>query len=288
MSLTYFAPSTLSEALFYMCQHREARVIAGGTDLLVKHYAKTENLGSLMDIGSLSELNGIEIGEMVRIGALVTHGTIANHPWLQQHARVLAQGAEAVGAPQIRNRGTVGGNLANASPAADIAPPLLALDARIELVGCGVTQVMPVEEFFIGPGRTQLEPGQLIAAVLFPEPKANQSGCYLKLGKRKAMSIAVASIAVQITVACQQLADIRICMGSVASVPLRAVKTEAVLRGQSLNALALPEAQRQLMEEISPIDDIRGTAEYRRRTAGVLFRRALHQALMDTGVDLLG
>jgi len=288
LSLTYFIPSTLSEALSYLGQHKGVRIIAGGTDLLVKNYDKLDSLEGLMDISGLSELKDIQTGEKVRIGSLVTHGTIADHPWLQQYAPILCQGSAEVGAPQIRNRGTLGGNIANGSPAADIAPPLIVLGAQVELNRSGLMQTVPMGEFFTGPGMTVLERDQLITGVTFAKPRSNQGGSYIKLGKRKAMAIATASIAVLVTVDNEKLTDIIICMGSVAPVPLRTLKTEGILRGQSLNSLPLAEAGRQLRSEITPIDDIRGTAEYRRQVAGVILERALLGAIRNAGVDLDG
>lgn len=287
MSLTYFAPSNLSEALSYMSQHR-VKVIAGGTDLLVKYYEKFDSLDGLMDIGRLEEMKSLVIGESVHIGALITHQEIADHSWLRENLSALADGAGEVGAPQIRNRGTLGGNLVNASPAADTAPPLVVLGAHVEIAAAGAVQSIPIEEFFTGPGRTVLQPDQLVTGVTLQKPRANQGSAYIKLGKRKAMAIATASIAVHVAVEDGKLADIRICMGSVAPIPLRAKKTEDILRGQELKALPVSEAQAQLISEITPIDDIRGTAEYRRQAAEVIFRRALHKAILNAGVELDG
>lgn len=281
---TYFAPSTLSEAVAYMQENQTAKIIAGGTDLLVKGYEELDSLMGLMDISHLAELKAIKTGEEVEIGANVTHGEIAGHPWLLQHVPFLCQGAAAVGGPQIRNRGTLGGNLANASPAADLAPPLIVLGAVAVLAGPQQVQA-PLEEFFSGPGKTIMQPNQILTVVKFTRPRSNQGGAYLKLGKRKAMAIATASVAVLVTVEDGRLADLRICLGSVAPVPLRAKKTEELLRGQRLDSLALTRAQAQLQAEISPIDDIRGSAKYRRQAAGTLFRRALLQAIKNAGVE---
>lgn len=282
---TYFAPSTLSEAVAYIHENQTAKIIAGGTDLLVKRYEELDSLAALIDISHLAELKAITTGPEVLIGANVTHGEIACHPWLLQHVPLLCQGAAAVGGPQIRNRGTLGGNLANASPAADLAPPLIVLGAVAALAGPQQVEV-PLEEFFSGPGKTIMQPDQILTGVKFPQPAANQGGAYLKLGKRKAMAIATASVAVLVAVENGRLNDLRICLGSVAPVPLRAKKTEALLRGQRLDSLELAAAQAQLQAEISPIDDIRGTAEYRRQAAGPLFRRALLQAIKNAGVEL--
>ena len=282
MILSYHAPSSLTEALDYLRENGDVQIIAGGTDLLVQHYEKLDRLTGLLDLGKVAELKQITTGPQVWIGALVTHQEILDHPWLRAHVPILCQGAGEVAAPQIRNRGTLGGNLANASPAADMAPPLVVLEARVELAGPGAKSV-PVQEFFTGPGGTVLAPGQIITGVSFPVPPANAGGCYIKLGRRKAMAIATASVAVQVEVADAKLKDIRICLGSVAPRPVRAGQTEALLRGQSLDALDLDQALAQLRAEISPIDDIRSTAEYRRQVAGVIFRRALFQAIKNAG-----
>ncbi|HOC06969.1 MAG: FAD binding domain-containing protein [Bacillota bacterium] len=280
---TYFAPSTLEEAVAYLQANQTIKIIAGGTDLLVAHYQELDTLPGLMDIGNIAELKTIATGEEVEIGALVTHEDIARHPWLQQHVPFLSQGAAQVGGPQIRNRGTIGGNLVHASPAADGAPPLIVLGAVVELTGSAPVQV-PLEEFFIGPGKTVLAPDQILTKVKFSKPAANQGGAFLKLGKRKAMAIATASVAVLVTVDNNCLTDLRICLGSVGPVPLRARKTEDVLRGQKVDLLDLAAAEKKLQEEISPIDDIRGSAEYRRQAAGALLRRALQQAINNVGV----
>ena len=251
------------------------KIIAGGTDLLVAHYQELDTLPGLMDIGNIAELKTIATGEEVEIGALVTHEDIARHPWLQQHVPFLSQGAAQVGGPQIRNRGTIGGNLVHASPAADGAPPLIVLGAVVELTGSAPVQV-PLEEFFIGPGKTVLAPDQILTKVKFSKPAANQGGAFLKLGKRKAMAIATASVAVLVTVDNNCLTDLRICLGSVGPVPLRARKTEDVLRGQKVDLLDLAAAEKKLQEEISPIDDIRAVPNTG-AGSGALLRRALQQ-----------
>lgn len=283
---TFYAPSTLTEAADYFRANKTAKLIAGGTDLLVKCYEELDSLSGLIDISGLAELRALKTGEQVEIGAAVTHEEIAYHPWLQEHVPILCQGAVEIGGPQIRNRGTVGGNLANASPAADLAPPLIVLGALVEVTEASAA--IPLAEFFTGPGQTVLQPGQIIRRVTFAKPAPNQGGCYLKLGKRKAMAIATASVAVLVTVADGRLADVRICLGSVAPVPLQAKKTAALLRGQRVDSLELPGALKQLQAEISPIDDIRGTAEYRRQAAEALCQRALRQAIKNAGVKLDG
>ncbi|MTI94152.1 MAG: xanthine dehydrogenase family protein subunit M [Firmicutes bacterium] len=281
MDQQYLAPSTLKQATDYLCQHKAATVLAGGTDLLVRHYDDLDLLETIVDIGNLTELQTLETGSEVRLGALVSHYQLATDRWLNEHVSLLPRAATEVGAPQIRHRGTLGGNLANASPAADLAPPLIALDAVVELVSADGNRELPLADFFTGPGATKLAAGELITAVRFTKPGPNQGGSFIKLGKRKALAIATASIAVLVTVQGNILADVRICLGSVAPVPLRARNTEAVLRGQAVNALPLEAAQACLQTEISPIDDIRGTASYRRETAAAILVHALEQAITE-------
>ena len=286
MSVTWYSPSTLAEAVAYLQSNPDTKIIAGGSDLLVKHYDKLDTIPGLMGLGKLEELKTVTVGDEVRIGALVTHHQLMEHPWLRQHAAILCQGAEQVGAPQIRHRGTIGGNIANASPAADTVPPLIALGARVELAGQGMTRTVALEQFFTGPGRTVLQPGEILTAVTFPRPSQGQGGYFLKLGKRKAMAIATGSVAVFVTLSPDQtkLEDIRICLGSVGPTPLRARKTEAVLRGSKLDSLPIESARVQVAAEITPIDDIRGTAEYRRDSSMAILERALAQALIHAGV----
>lgn len=282
----WYAPSTLSEALEYLDKNPDFKLLAGGTDLLVQQFEKVDLLPGLIGLGKLEELKTIDVGEEIRIGALVTHTDIVQHPLLQQHAPALCQGALQVGAPQIRNMGTIGGNIANASPAADTAPALIVIGAQVELTRLGQVRTVDVEQFFTGPGRTLLEPGEMITAVIIPLPDKDQGSAYLKLGKRKALAIATASVAVSVKVAGTTLEDVKICLGSVGPTPIRAIKTEALLRGKGLDSLPLAEAKAQVAAEITPIDDIRGTAQYRRDSAQALVERALVQAIKQAGVNL--
>lgn len=283
MSPSWFAPTTLALALAYLQANPGVVPVAGGTDLLVKHFERLDVLPGFIGLNRINGLAAITTGSRVHLGALVTHHQVAAHPWLREHVAVLTQAAEQVGAPQIRHRGTIGGNIANASPAADTVPPLVVLGAEVELAAAGNSRKLPLEQFFNGPGRTVLAPGELVSGVEFPAPAANQGGCYIKIGRRKAQAIATASIAVQATVAGERLEDVAICAGSVAPTPLRAKETEAVLKGSSLASLPLARAKEALQAEISPIDDIRGSAEYRRETAGAILERALLTAIYRAG-----
>jgi CO/xanthine dehydrogenase FAD-binding subunit len=285
----FLAPKGLKEALEYLYSHPGTRVLAGGTDILVKFHERLDEVPSILDITKLQELKDICVnGDEVRLGALVTHREIEDHPWLKANVPSLCQGATEVGAMQIRNRGTIGGNVVNASPAGDTLPPLVVLGGRVELSSLTGQRTMSLEEFFLGPGKTALKADELLIAITFPTPKPHQGNAYLKLGKRKALAIATASVAVNVTLNddMTQLEDIRICFGSVAPVPKRCLATEEVLRGKSLTDLPWAEATAALQEDISPIDDIRGTAQYRRDVASVILVRATKQAIRETGAKL--
>lgn len=285
----FLAPKGLKEALEYLYSHPGTRVLAGGTDLLVKFHERLDQVPSLMDITKLQELKGICVGgDEVRLGALATHQEIQEHPWLKENVPALCQGSGEVGAMQIRNRGTIGGNVVNASPAGDTLPPLVVLGGRVELSSLTGQRALSMEEFFLGPGKTALKADELLTAITFPRPKPHQGNAYLKLGKRKALAIATASVAVNVTLNddMTQLEDIRICFGSVAPVPKRCKTTEAVLKGKDLQNLPLEQAALALQEDISPIDDIRGTAQYRRDAAGAILIRAIKQAIREAGVNL--
>jgi len=191
----------------------------------------------------------------------------------------LALGAGWVGGPQMRNRGTVGGNLCNASPAADTAAPLLVLGARVRLAGAGGERTLALEEFFVGPGKTVLAPGEVLAEILVPPPPPRSGGDYQRR-TRTAMDIAVVGVAAAVVLdggtACR---DARLALASVAPTPLRAAAAEAVLRGKDLAPERIAEAARAAAGEARPIDDVRATATYRRAMVEVLTRRALTAAL---------
>lgn len=276
----YFAPSALEEALKLLQKH-QLTVIAGGTDLLVQNYEKLPALGSILDMSRIDALKGIEVGKEVSIYTLTTHAQLEAHPWIKEKLPFLAAAAGEVGSPQVRNRGTAGGNIVNASPAADLAPPLISLDARVFLQKGNEERIINLDDFFLGPGQSVLEKGELLVKVVFKPPPARAAGCYIKIGQRKAQAIAITSVAVLVEMAAdgKEIADIRICLGSVGPVPIRARKTEALLQGASRANLPLKEACRILEAEIAPMDDIRGTAWYRQQVSKTIFRRALMQAL---------
>jgi carbon-monoxide dehydrogenase medium subunit len=256
------------------------RVIAGGTDVLVQLQHDRFPANCLVDASQIAALRLIEAdGSRVRIGALTTYADVLSSTLLREMAPALVQAAEKVGAPQTRTRGTLGGNIANASPAGDTLPPLLALDAQVHLVRLGGERTLPLAEVLIGPGRTCLTPGEVIHSISFDHPPEPYGVVYLKLGNRNGMSIAVASVAVLLALHPDgTLAKARIALGSLAPTAVRSPQVEAALTGQRPTPQRFQAAARAVQGDIAPISDVRASAEYRRLAAQRLVARALDQA----------
>lgn len=276
----YAAPTTIEEAARLVFDG-EARVLAGGTDLMIQ----TRDGGMayrkrLVNIRRISEMRGIsKDGQTVRIGALSTLTDILNNEFLVEMAPVLRQTADQFASGQIRNAATLGGNICNASPAGDSIPALLVLDASVELAfwdgGAVATRTVALNEFFSGPGQTLKGDNELLTAVTFPLPEQRAKAQFIKSGPRPALEISIVSMAFSAVREDDTLFHVRIALGSVAPTPLRAVATEAFLEGKTLSADIIEAAKDVLMGEINPIDDVRATAWYRRHLACVYLGRLL-------------
>ena len=278
-------PETLPEALALLAEGAgEVTPVSGGTNLVVDLRGGRRRSGTLMNIAGMGGLCGIrrEEGHLV-IGGGVTVADLLDGPLVSGHASILKDAASVFGGPLVRNRATVGGNLADASPAADLAPPLLALDAEVELASAEGNRRVPLEEFLVGVRETLLKPQELLVAVRCPVPLPHSAGGFYKLGLRKADAISVASVAVMVEGdgdgRCRQA---RIALGAVAPRPIRARAAEDLLRGRKLDPATIAKAARLASESASPIDDIRGSAAYRQRVIGVLVRRLLSAVAADT------
>ena len=274
-------PKNLRDALDALAQKDIAiRPLGGGTDLLVDIRAKRAQPDTLVALQNVNELRGVtrENGH-VRVGASVTIAEFLKHPLLTQY-HALAQAASVFANPMIRNAGTVAGNIGSASPAGDMLPPLLALDAHIELVSQNGTRVMPLQEFFLGPRKTARRADELISSLRLPviSNQLSVSSAFYKLGLRQADAISLVSVAVWLERDGDKIRDVRIALGAVAPRPLRALRAEAILRGQLFNETNLKESARIASEECAPIDDLRASASYRKRMVNVYVRRMLEQA----------
>jgi CO/xanthine dehydrogenase FAD-binding subunit len=278
-------PQTLPEALNVLAERAaEVTPLAGGTSLLVDMRGSGRCPSLLMDLGRLRELHGVcrEDGHVV-VGGGVTIAELLDDPLIARQGAVLREAAAVFANPLVRNRATVGGNLAYASPAADTAPPLLVLDAEVELVSRGGSRRVPLEDFITGVRRTVRRPDELLAAVRWPVPSPQSVGAFRKLALRKAGAISVVSAAVVVERdGGERCGRARIALGAVALTPIRAHAAEDLLRGQALATEAIAEAARLAGEATCCVDDVRGSAAYRRRVVEVLVRRLLHGLIRST------
>ena len=274
----YFQVSTIDEALELLAEYGEqARVVAGATDLLLELEAgKHPNVHALIDITRVAGLDEIsESAGDYTLGALVTHNQVVGHAGLVEYVPLLAQACWEVGAPQIRNRATIAGNVITGSPANDTIPPLLVLGATITLRSKRGTREVPIAEFYEGFRQTVMKPDELLTAIRVPKLKVNERGVFLKLGLRRAQAISIVNTAVVLEIENTIIKDARITLGSVAPVVIHTPKAEGFLVGKSLTVDVMQEAARIAAREPKPIDDVRGTAEYRSEMVKILVLRAL-------------
>jgi len=282
----YIIPSTLDEALQALAAHPapgDAPIIAGGTDVMVEIEHGLATASTLIDLSRLPGLDQItESAGRIHIGPLVTHNQAVANPLILQHAWPLLRASWEVGAPQIRNRGTIAGNLATASPANDTIPALWVLDADLTLASVRGRRTLSFPEFFLGVRKTAREPDEIIVDISFPAPPDSARSTFIKAGLRRAQAISLINIAAFLDFDGDIVSDARIAFGSVAPTIVRAPAAEAALLGQSLAPDRIDLAVELIQEAISPIDDVRATAAYRRHLAGVITRRALEQLAAGT------
>ncbi len=247
--------------------------VAGGTDLIVGVRKGRPAPPEMIDLSRVPGLDGIEhVGDQLRIGAMVTHSRLE-----AMDLGALAAACETVGGPQIRNLGTIGGQLGTASPAGDVSVALIALDATVELESVDGRRTMPLCDFFVGPGRTVARPDELLLSVTVP---LNRRSAFYKIGKREAVAISLLMAAVSV----DDKGQVAIGVGCAAPVPLRAREAEASLRTHGWSAESIDAAAALVSAEVRPISDHRGSADYRRAMAGVVVRRLLTQLWRD-GVE---
>ena len=275
---TYHTPATLDQALSLLDKHgAQARVIAGGTDLIIELERRIRSADHLIDITRIPDLDRIIVDEdgALHIGPLVTHNRLVASALVVQHAFPLAQAAWSVGAPQIRNRGTLAGNLVTASPANDTITPLWALDARVQLRSLRGERILSFPEFYQGVRRVALEPDELLTGVIVPPPPQGARGTFLKLGLRRAQAISVINVAVVLAWDGDAVRWARITAGSVAPTIIRAPAAENDLVGRRLTDDAVAAAAALAAQAARPISDIRSPADYRADMVRVLVKRAL-------------
>ena len=280
----YFDPESIDEVVRLLREKENCELIAGGTDLLVNIKQELSSPDALISFRKIKEMKTIkkETNGSLTIGAATPLSKVVTSPEVRNFQIAISNAAEKVGSKQIRNRGTIGGNICNASPAADTAPILLALEAKAKIESQDGKRVVPMTEFFLGPGNTALQRGEVLTALVIPTEAANFQCAYLKLGVRKALEIPIVGVAVAVKTVDGRCEIARIALGAVGPTPMRSSRAERLVTGADLteNTEAIAEeAARLAMEECSPITDIRASKEYRRDMVGIIVKRAIKQIL---------
>ena len=278
----YYTPKRLGDAGSLLKKFKGKAVpLAGGTDLMLRLERRAVAPGVVVDLKGIPELRGIKsAGKGLSIGAVALMEEIASAAVVRKRYAPVAKAASLVGSIQTRNRATLGGNLCNASPAADTTPPLIALAARARIMRTGGQRIIPLEEFFVGPGKTCLKTGEFLREIFIPTPPA-RSGCSFQRATRTAMDIAVVNCAVFLSLdrKRESVEEVRIVMGAVGPTPLRAPTAEDFLRGKIPDERTIEETAQHAAADARPIDDVRSSASYRKEMVRVLTRRALQEAL---------
>lgn len=272
----YLKPDSIKKTISILSQFGEkAQILNGGTDLIVEMRDKIIQPEYLVDIKAIPQLNRITYYKQdgLNIGATVTLNEISNSKVVQTHYPILVKACKTVGSYQVRNRATLAGNICNASPAADTAPPLLVLEAKVNIIGPTGEKIVPINKFFTGVKKNILKKGEIVTSITIPPIKGKWVGVYLKQGRKKEVDLATVGVAV----VCIR-DEVRIALGAVAPVPVRAFKTEELLRGKTIDESLLEKAGKSALTEVSPISDIRSSQEYREEIIKVLVRRAILQA----------
>jgi len=278
----YFAPTTLSETCELLKKLGPgAKVLAGGTDILSKMKQELLFPKAIVSLKKLSGLSEIRVeNNDVIIGARVTHNGLIDSPVLQKKYPSICNAAHQMANNQVRNIGTIGGNIVNAVPSADLPPILIALGAKIKLVGTKGERILPLEDFFTGPNETVIQQDEVLTEFIISEQPFTGS-TYIKFALRRSGALAVVGVAVAVAVEGNICQKARIVLEAVAPTPLRVKTAEEVLTGKEITDDLLEEAGRAAAAESKPISDIRGSAEYRRDLVRVLTRRALRKAITE-------
>ena len=281
----YHSPTSLDEALSLLKEHGDdARVIAGGTALVLFMKQRLTQPGHLVSLRRIPGLDNISAtSQEARIGALCTHRAVETSPVLRETVPLVVDTFRQVATPRIRNMATVGGGLVHADPNMDPPPSLIALGARVVLESATSQRDVPLDEFFLDYYETAILPGEILTGVVVPVPPPNSGSAYLKFLPRTADDYGTVSAAVLLTLdgnggTCQ---DIRIGLGSLGTTPIRARAVEAALRGQQVTTDLIRRAAESVEDEVDPLDDFRGSAQYKREMAQVFVRRAIESAVSN-------
>lgn len=277
----YFAPKTVEAALSLLAEEGEgAHLVAGGTDVMVKMSHDRLKPKALIALHGIDGLNGISFNpkEGLTIGASARLAEVASHPDILNYYPALVNAIQVMANVEVRNMGTVAGNLCNAAPSADSAPPLMTMGAEVTLVSLKGERRLPLNQFFKGPGLTAMEHGEIMTSIHVPVPPPKSGASYKRVSCRCGVDIAAVGVGVMAVFNGKGCKEAGIVLGAVAPVPLRAIKTEGLMQGQEWTQELIQQGGDQAAEEAKPISDVRATADWRKRMVAVLTRRALEEA----------
>lgn len=278
--MDYYSPKTINELIELADKYKDkAVIVAGCTDALVKpNFFKDKK--AIIETLSINEFKTIkDTGDKIKIGAGVTFSDITDSELIKTHNKALYQAAQVCGSPQIRNRGTIAGNIANASPAADSVPSLIVSNAVLTLLSKDGEEHIKLNTFLQGPGKTAIKPGQILAFIEFNKDDKDTIAFYRKIGTRKALSIAKASVAFKATKKDKSITNIELAYGSVGPTVIHSIEAKKHLEGKILNEQTINEASVKAFNEVNPIDDIRSTASYRKLVIKNVIIEELNQFL---------
>ena len=296
----YLKPRTIEEALTLLARHgKNAALIAGGTDVIVMIKQKAIAPDVLISLQGIPGLDRIRYNGSLSMGAMVTHRAIEKSEDIRRNFSALSDAADFLGSVQIRNVATIGGNICTAAPSADTATPLLVLGAKVKIKSLAGERVIPIEDFFRGPGKTALEPGEMVEELVLPSPPSNTGSAYHKLQRRLALDLPILGVSVFLSLDRNRITssdmlstaspissilhemendgilcrEVRIALGVAAPTPMRAVKAEALLRGKKISDELLADVAETAAQEAQPRDTLRGESWYRRDMIRVLIKR---------------
>lgn len=274
----YYLPHSLDEAFQLKRKTIDSVYISGGTDLMVRIKKGELRPSALISLRSISDICGVKENGFTQIGAMTTIGEILKNEDLRKKYPLLLEAAHSLGSMQIRNMATVGGNLCNCSPAADMAPALLVLEAAVRLQNRGKTRDVPLADFFWGPGKSCLSSEEILTHILLTPPEPGTKTIYLKKGRVK-MDLAIASVAALLKTDRERCLVARLAAGSVAPMPVRLRPVESLLEGAKITPKLLSAAQLAASESVAPISDARADETYRRHLVGIMVKRAMEKLM---------
>lgn len=282
MNVEYFSTKSVGETISLLLECGEkSKIIAGGTDLLAQIKKREVLPEFLISIEGISELDYIKYDEIngLSIGTLATISSLESSSLIRSNFSILAQAAGTLGTPVIRDRATIGGNLCNAAPSADTAPALMVLGARVNITGGEGERIISIEDFFTGPGQTIVKHGEVLTEIQVPTLLPKSGGTYVKQTRTRGADLAIVGVAALVVMEGNVIKDAKIALGAVAPTPIRAKEAEEILKGKKLGNELLEECSQAASAETRPIDDTRSSADYRRKLAAVLVKRAVRQAV---------